>query len=96
MTINFEATKHSTVWKYDLEPGPNHLDLPIGAQILAVGEQGHQIVCWATVEPQGAEQPRHIHVTGTGVGFPVGQFTFIGTVQSRSGLVFHVAEEVRA
>lgn len=79
-----------TIHKFKVIPR-NHVLMPKDAEILSVGQQGDDIVCWALVDDDApAHGKRQIIGFGTGHlwgGRPPG--IFIGTVQIDNGLVFH-------
>lgn len=86
----------TTVWKY---PIPQYgfqneyatVQMPIGAQILTVGAQGHEICAWARVDPSRPSVGRKIAVYGTGhaIADIAEGADYIGTV-FLGPLVFHV------
>lgn len=87
-----------TIWKFriDVVEQPS-ADMPVGARVLSVGEQDdEQIYLWALVNTQERrKEKRHFFLFGTGnpieYGEPEGPF--IGTVQTRAGLVWHVFDQ---
>jgi hypothetical protein len=81
-----------TIWKYVLQP-ESVLDMPIGAQVLSVREQGQEICLWALVDPLADKEKRKFVSFGTGHDIPSQPMTFIGTAHLGGGsLVFHVFE----
>ena len=82
-----------SVWKFPIAmTDVQSVDMPMGAEILAVQMQGEQCCLWALCEPDNAKRPRIILIHGT--GHRVGDITrYIGSVQIYGGaLVFHVFE----
>lgn len=78
-----------TVHKFKVLPGM-YTYMPKDSEVLSVGQQGGEIVCWALVhEGEPADSPRQILGAGTGHSLPMYTGQFIGTVQMDSGLVFH-------
>lgn len=84
--------KSNTIWKYVLQPNID-IEMPVGAQILSVREQGNDICMWALVNPDAHKEKRIFMVFGTGHDVPPVQMKFLGTAHLQSdGLVFHVFE----
>jgi hypothetical protein len=78
-----------TVHKYKVLPGSYSM-MPKDAEVLSVGQQGGDIVCWALVDDRlPADCKRGIFGAGTGHSLPETPGDFIGTVQMDTGLVFH-------
>lgn len=81
-----------TIWKYTIQPSME-LNLPKGAQILSVHEQGDALCMWALVDPEVETENRKFAVYGTGHEIPDQQMKFVGTAHNNNGsLVFHVFE----
>jgi len=83
------------VWKYELEPGVNEIELPYEAVPLSVGWQGRNVMMWVLVEHPGgrAKDKRKFLWIGTGHKFERhASPEFVGTVQDPSGFVWHVFE----
>lgn len=69
--------------------------LPLGAQILSVGQQNDQLLLWAMVDPAEMRTKRHtFRVAGTGPEIAeVNELKFLGTVHIDDGCtVLHVFE----
>jgi hypothetical protein len=84
-----------TIWKYPLihTSLPQEIKVPVGADLLSVGEQDGDIVLWAAVDPDcEPTATRQITIVGTGKTIPDGILRFIGTVQKQSGTVYHIFE----
>lgn len=81
-----------TIWKFTLQP-ECEVEMPKGAQVLAVREQGEDICLWALVDPTATKEKRRFVGFGTGHTVPDTPMSFIGTAHLRGGtLVFHVFE----
>lgn len=82
-----------TIWKYTLQPDIT-LEMPVGAEVLSVREQGDEICMWALVEPDAEKEERRFMGFGTGHDVPGGILKkFIGTAHLHGGrMVFHVFE----
>lgn len=86
------------VYKYDLL-GPNVggtqiIPMPVGAEILKVGVQGHGPVIWALIDVGHMDEPRTFTVVGTGHQSDLLEgATYIGTFEELGGaLVWHLFE----
>lgn len=89
-------TARLTVWKYPLamETQPT-VEMPVGAEILHVGEQYGRLCLWALVNTSAPVTRRRFLVAGTGHDVPASasRGRFIGTaLMHDGGLVFHVWE----
>ena len=83
-----------TIWKYTLEPDST-IDMPIGAEVLAVDEQRGEPQVWALVDPSANTEKRRFVVYGTGQTMDNNPGRYIGTLQLLGGTyVFHVFEIV--
>lgn len=85
-----------TIWKYTLKlTSRQEIEVPAGADLLSVAEQGAQLCLWAavdyTTEPDITVM-RPITIVGTGNIIPDTIRRFIGTVHTRAGFVWHVFE----
>jgi hypothetical protein len=83
-----------TIYKYDI-PLTDHisLPLPLGSEILSVGNQRERLCIWALIDTDVRTEKVHkLRVAGT--GHPLNEdVQFLGTVQFMSGdLIFHVFE----
>jgi hypothetical protein len=86
----------STVWKYPLPDDWRDtfdLDMPAGAQVLAVQVQhGHPCI-WALVDPSASLETRLFRIAGTGHPITEALGRHVGTFQMLGGdVVFHVFE----
>ncbi len=85
-----------TIFKYLLDDdfgGPFTVSMPAGARFLRAGEQGNSIVVWAQVNTNFNTIEYEFYILGTGweIDTPdFERFSFIDTVQMKSGLVWHV------
>tara|TARA_E500000305_G_C4024239_1_gene240797 strand:+ start:1832 stop:2056 length:225 start_codon:yes stop_codon:yes gene_type:complete len=73
----------------------NTVEMPSAATILSVGEQAGDLVLWAHVDTSIDASERTIEVHPTGGRQCLDPSGYIGTVQMRSGLVWHVFEGER-
>lgn len=84
------------VFKYEIPIADQPLvRLPLGAQILSVGQQSDQLFLWAMVDPAEMRTKHHaFRVAGTGHEIAdVDELKFLGTVQIDGGCtVLHVFE----
>jgi len=89
-----------TIWKFPLAVADfQTVDMPIGAEVLAVQPQREQVCLWAKVDPSRDKERRGFWIIGTGhpieddrernIGRHVGTFQLHG-----GALVFHVFEAV--
>jgi hypothetical protein len=60
------------VWKYELQPDLNVINMPIGAQIVRAKMQGGRPCVWALVRPHWEKVPHEVWVLGTGWDVPNG------------------------
>jgi hypothetical protein len=91
-----------TIFKYPFDiAGEFSLDLPTGAVLLHVADQGGIACLWAMVHTERETERRYFRVFGT--GHPIEgeeQLTFVGTFQQSSPInalpsfVWHVFEVV--
>jgi hypothetical protein len=94
-SINPDSSTSMTarVFKYPLFAiDEQHLQLPIGAQILTVQMQGDMPFLWALVDDEKATEPHRVLIRGTGHDAD-GVGRYISTFQMGGGaLVFHAFE----
>jgi len=82
------------VWKFVLDLQAE-LEMPVGAQILSVREQGQDVCLWALVDPDAPKMKRGFLMFGTGYPIPDMPLQFLGTAHLHGGaLVCHVFEIV--
>lgn len=84
----------AVIYKYGLDvEGSQIVSLPKGASVLSVGEQKDGLMLWAAANPEEQHYDRRIiEIFGTGHPIEVAPRRFIGTVQCKNGLVWHVYE----
>lgn len=86
-----------TVWKFPLLPqSPSVVSMPRSAAVIHVGDNGDSgPVLWAIVETDAQLVDREFWVYGTDHELPSGitKRDHLGSVQTPSGLVWHVFEE---
>lgn len=83
------------IYKYEVLGGAGYTMLPKSAVILHVGEQDGLIFLWAEVDDSDITPTveHSIGIVPTGVRMHQTQnrtYKFLGTVQMKSGLVFHI------
>lgn len=86
-----------TIWKWTLAVADAQVvELPVGAEILAVQMQGGLPQVWALCDPDAPKRPRHIVMFGTGHSAPDQPGRHIGTFQTNGGAyVWHAFEVTR-
>lgn len=85
------------VYKYELSPGLNNLELPTGSKLLSVQAQGsgEHAMLWALLPENwnvSTRVTRVIKVVPTGLDFEATNPVYISTFQFSNGLVFHAFE----
>jgi hypothetical protein len=75
--MSVSAGRIATIWKFVLEPECS-LDMPAGAQVLSIREQGDSICLWALVDPSASTERRRFIVFGTGHPVPDEPLTYSG------------------
>jgi len=88
-----------TIYKYELQiTSAQNIEMPIGAQILSVGDQENRVFVWALIDDEADNEKRHFELITTGSiiePVDVGKRAFIGTFQfSNVGFVGHVFERL--
>lgn len=85
-----------TIWKFELGIEDRRLlEIPIGAEVLAVQVQGSTPCMWALVDPDAEREVRDFIMCGTGHVIPDVELKHLGTYQLYSGnFVGHVFEVV--
>lgn len=79
------------IFKYPLPiSSQSDISLPLDAKLLHVGEQNGEIFVWALVAPSNPMITRSFTIYGTGHPVDNPLVTYVGTVQMRNGLVWHV------
>lgn len=83
----------NTVWKFVMPSPICAISMPVDAQILSVAEQDNHLCVWALCSPDAPIADRRFAAINTGVPAPTDmQSRFIGTVQTRHGIVWHIFE----
>ncbi|MGE3550947.1 MAG: hypothetical protein AB7I29_13740 [Geobacter sp.] len=92
---------HTTIYKYELQPGETHINMPAGAKVLTTASQQDKVFIWAEVDPAAEAVTRRIFQAfatgqiirqGTGISRE-----YIGTVHMgpmNCNLVFHIYEYI--
>jgi hypothetical protein len=84
-----------TIYKYPLTlAAVQKIEMPLGAELLAVQIQGKQICIWAVVNPEEEENVQTFYIVGTGHPMPEGRVRFLGTVQD-DPFVWHVFLKIK-
>lgn len=84
----------SRIWKYELEiTDEQTVEMPRGAKVLSVANQGGKLCLWAEVDPSERIVVRHFLVIGTGhqITEDFDLRKFVGTVLMEP-FVWHVFE----
>jgi hypothetical protein len=82
-----------TIWKFPLHLAEtNVLDVPLGAEVLHVGDQMGTVTIWAKVDPTAEKRALKIIIAGTGHVVPPDAQIFLGTVQ-QPPYVWHLFAE---
>lgn len=83
------------IFKYQLDHGVTSFRLPIGSAVLHVGCQSEDLpTLWIEqADTDGVErEQRDFTFVGTGQPFPTDVRTYLGSVQTPHGLVWHIYE----
>lgn len=85
------------IWKFPLEIGLTDIEIPVGAELLAVQTQAPDTPClWAIVNLEADRETRRFAVVGTGHPLNGSEQKYIGTFQLLGGaFVGHVFELTR-
>jgi len=87
----------SCIWKFPLYLGTNELNVPRGARILALREQGEIPCLWMLVDPEAPTEKRTFRMHGTGHAIEGDPGVYLGTALIEDGaLVLHVFETTPA
>lgn len=87
-----------SIWKFQLEITDRQLvEMPMGANIIHVGNQYGMVCLWAEVDTDVGKESRWFRIYGTGHNVvSLEGLDFVGTVITMDGkLVWHVYEEER-
>lgn len=83
------------IWKFPFQVDDIiRIDMPYGAVVRAVQQQGDQSCIWAEVVPEKEPEPRYFRVFGTGHDMPREKdysYEYVGTWQS-GPFVWHLYE----
>lgn len=83
------------IWKFKIKNMTEKIKMPLGSTLLSCQMQDNEITIWALCDPTVPTDYQTFHVEPTGA--PVSQeillSSFVATVQSESGLVWHVFRE---
>jgi hypothetical protein len=91
--IKRRRRKMKTIWKFALNDPEAKVEMPKGAEILAVQTQWNTPCVWALVDPVQPKETRQFRTYGTGHVLPENPGKYLGTFQVRSGIfIFHVFE----
>lgn len=86
------------IWKFEIKPNQDIIEMPKGAKILTVQNQNGNACIWALVDPENEKEKRHFEVFGTGHNIHYNAATerkYINTFQLEDGrLVFHLFERI--
>lgn len=85
----------SVIWKYPLDEKISRLEIPRDARLLTVQSQRGTPTLWARVNPDAPTERRIIAGIGTGediIESPGNPLTYISTVQTAGGFVWHFFE----
>ena len=85
-----------TIWKYEITPALNEIEIPINAEFLSLHTKNGLPCMWFLVETENSREFRRFEVYGTGHEINVSMFqrNFIGTfLVNYDSLVFHVFEK---
>ena len=93
------SSLHRTIWKFPIKTTDlQTVEMPGGAEILSVADQGGQLTLWAIVWPKVQAEHRQIEIIGAGNPVPNDnemnreiQREFIGTA-FQGPFVWHVFE----
>lgn len=89
----------ATIWRFDLDHIDDTIDVQMRGSLIrwlhAEPRGAAQATVWAIVEPGGLTAPK-LYVRGTGHPMTGDEGTYIGTVQTMSGLVWHLFADDRA
>jgi len=81
------------IWKFGLSENCT-VEMPQGARILTVREQGNDVALWAEVDPKAPRERRQFRLYGTGFELPSNKLlNYLGTAMIMGGsLVLHAYE----
>lgn len=82
-----------SVWKFNVNPGRQVIEVPSATKWLSAHAQGDDIVLYGLVDPDEPARERvDVRVVCTGEELPYGDgsYEYLGTVKLYDGLMFHV------
>ena len=81
------------IWKFGLSESCT-VEMPKGARILTVREQGNDVALWVEVDPKAPREKREFRLFGTGFELPGNKLmNYLGTAMLMGGsLVLHAYE----
>lgn len=82
----------NTIYKYEITPETERLELPRSFKPLHVGEQNGRLFLWIYVDTNFENEEVIVDVVGTGWEYICdGKYMqYVGTAQMSNGLVWHV------
>lgn len=81
------------IWKFEMPTPVCTIDMPLGAVVLAFGQQNHALVVWVEADPSEIDRvSRRFLAVNTGTEYEAG-FDWHGMVQMPNGLVWHLLED---
>ena len=83
-----------TIWKFELEvTDEQEVEMPQGAQLMDVQEQGGKVCLWAAVDSEAPKEKRTIEIIGTGHPIDVENVDRVYVASTQQGpFVWHVFE----
>lgn len=86
----------NVIWKYTLDLMTDQiLGIPENSKIMTVQLQDDEICMWVRVNAKNPKEMRTFKIVGTGNGEVNDDWVYLGTVQKKCNLVFHVFEAER-
>lgn len=84
------------IWKFNLTVAINFkIEMPKGAEIISVQNQGGNGVMWAICDTQAEKEIRTFAIFGTGHNMPADGLKYVGTYLEQGGaLVWHLFERI--
>lgn len=87
MSFRDDSTKK--IYKFDVNPTGNTINISEGAHFLSVGIQPQGVVCWIETDPLANQFEYELIVKPTGAFAPDGA-VYIGTFSPENNLWFHL------
>lgn len=81
-----------TIFKFAIPKMEQILHMPVGYKILTVAYQDNELCLWAELNPSDLARPIPVAISiyGTGWDMPEDPGTYIRTVQTIDGFVWHI------